>query len=327
MDCLSMTFRRVFPVIALLSLVTGCAETDQNDRNLEPYQEDAGADADAGFDGGADDSGDVGGGDVGNDASENNTDNDTAENQNTQNDETGCQPVGDGVVRRAQFPLEVGQSAPYAFGLDVSVDTAGGEVDGTRTWDFSEIRDGEFVDDVDIEDPDAYWFGEEFPEATYTAPMTADDEDDEMGIFELTDEALLMLGVATPDDGFYRTELEYEPPVTLLEFPIEEGKTWQTEAEVSGSYGGNHAHSHEETYTTEVDAAGSVITPYGTFDALRVNTQLERGYWGAFGWTTETLRSHTFVAECFGTVTRIRSHENEDDEEFGEAAELMRLAQ
>lgn len=326
-----MTFRDLLTLSCMAAVaLVGCADIPDDDRGLEPYQGDAGTDA-AEFDDA--NTGDVAEPDAGEDVDDNGGSFDAAPVEDTDNgeDDAGngdvCQPSGDDMVHRDTFPIEVGQTVPYAYGFDVAVDTAGDEIDGVRTWDFSDVGDDEIVEDFDVEDPDDYWFGEEFPSATYAAELTGDDDDDELGLFELTDDALLLLGVATPDDGFYRTELTYDPPVTMLDFPIEEGKTWTTETEASGSYSGNHMHSHEETYTAEVDATGEVVTPYGTFDALRVNTHLERGYWGAFGWTTEELRTHTFVAECFGSVARVRSHENEEDEEFDQAAELMRIAQ
>lgn len=237
-----------------------------------------------------------------------------------------CQPVGDGIIRRDRYSLQPGQSAPFKFSLDVSVDTEGQVIDGTRTWDLAEPHPEDFVDEVSLDDPGDHWFGEEFPDATYASPLSAGN-DDEFGIFEVTDDALLMVGVASPDDGYYRTELRYDPPVTILPFPFEEGDSWETETRATGSYSGNHVHGHDETYRSEVDATGDLITPYGTFPVLRVNTHLTREVW--MGWFTSTteVRTHAFATECFGTVARITSEEDEADDEFSHAAEVMRLTQ
>lgn len=307
------------------ALLVGCP-TGPSDQELSPY-EDAGGD-DAGGDGDGADDAEVDGGDAEFDA-----DPDVgpdvefdSETDAGANDGEFCQPVGDGVVRRDRFEAPLGQSAPYLIGVDVAVDTAGEEVDGTQTWDFSENSGDDYVESIAIEDPSDYWFGEEFPDATYATKLAA--TEDEYGIFELTDEALLLLGLATPeDDGLSRTELHFDPPVEILVFPLEEGAEFETESDASGAFGGNQFHSHDETYRSEVDAAGEVVTPYGTFSALRVNTERTVGYVGPFGWTTEDYRIQAFVTECFGTIARVTSEEGEEDEEFDRAAELMRLAQ
>ncbi len=316
---------RILLLACSIAVASACADSGGGEEVLTPY--DAGHDDatnDTSFDAAVD-------ADTGTDATDNDVETDAGEPDTDEPDTDVpngdfCQPAGDGVIRRDRYPIEVGDSAPFLFSLDVEVDTAGEEIDGTLTWDLSQQKEGDFTDEVLLYDPADHWFGDEFPEASYTSELSAKDDDDEFGIFELTDDELRMLGVASPDDGYYRTELEHDPPVTILPFPLEVGKSWETEARASGAYGGNHIHGHDETYISEVDARGELITPYGTFDVLRVNTWLEQEVWlGGMMWVTDEIRTYTFVAECFGTVARITSPADEAEEDFEVAAEVMRL--
>ena len=327
--------RLTTPALLILAalLLVGCADSgdDTDQRILSPYDEDAGL-TDVGDH--LDDANDAGDGDT-------LPDTDDAGGQDGPDvhdptpDDVGsgaadagdgfCQPAGDNKIRRDRFPAITGSSAPFLIRLDAPVDTAGEPADDGRRWDLSSQGDDDFTAQVTLEDPGDHWFGDLFPHATYAAPLSQG-EDDEMGIFQITDDALLMVGIASPEDGYFRTELEYDPPVTVLSFPLELDKSWSTETRVSGSFGGNHVHGHDEVYTTSVDQAGTLKTPYGTFDVLRVNTHLEQEVWmGGFVWVTTEVQTHTFVAECFGTVARITSPDDQVGTEFDEAREIMRL--
>jgi hypothetical protein len=125
----------------------------------------------------------------------------------------------------------------------------------------------------------------------------------------------------SPDDGLYRTELSYDPPVVVVDFPLTKDKSWQSSAAVSGVAMGVYSY-YTEDYEYEVDARGSMVVPYGTFDVLRTRVLLTRtvGYWPT------TVRSFAFTAECFSTVASVSSNDNESDEQFGSAAEVRRLA-
>ena len=140
---------------------------------------------------------------------------------------------GDGVLTRAELPLPLDVAIQRRVAFDVAVDTHGAERgDGSRLWDF----EGPFEGDADRNDQrrplTGEWFAESFPGATYTLPLSA--EDDLLGVFELTDDALLLRGVVSPDDGTFRTELEYDPPVGVWRLPLEEGDAWDETSTVSG---------------------------------------------------------------------------------------------
>lgn len=230
-----------------------------------------------------------------------------------------CMPNGDGQITRAEVPLRAGLYATYKVATDTPVDTVGEEQgDGTRRWDLSGELENDHRVVVEALDPRGRWFSPDFTEASYVTPLS--DEDDLLGVFQINDEALLLLGVVSPEDGLYATNFSYDPPVVVLDFPIEDGKTWTTESTVSGTALGVPVY-YSEDYTSQVDATGELETPYGTFDVMRVRVELER----VINFIPTDVRTYMFVSECFGTVATMRSEDNEGEVEFTTAAEVRRL--
>ncbi|MEZ4460221.1 MAG: hypothetical protein R3E66_10945 [bacterium] len=128
--------------------------------------------------------------------------------------------------------------------------------------------------------------------------------------------------MVSPDDGFTKTEVDYEPVVDVLRFPIDADSTWSTESSINGTVNGVLSFYFLEDYTTVAAGTGTLKTPYGEFKVIRLRTDLTR----TVGVFTTKIRTYTFVAECFGTVATIRSTDNETDVEFTSAAEIRRLA-
>ncbi len=351
------TIYRILPLALALCIGAGiaaCAEPGDEQTVLTEYEDagnddgvdaangDAnGAEEDAGNNGDNDDNGGDDNGDSDND--ENNADNDNDSDGNGDNDGNAdngddvCQPVEDGTIRRSEFPVETGAVVSYEFALDVDVDIDGVDDGGTLTWDFEDFGDDDFTDQLEIKDPDDYWFGDEFPDADYATKLSIEEE--ELGIYQITDDALLLIGLATPhgpnsDDD--HTHITYDPAIEVIQFPFEEGDSWSTEVEADGEYAEVSSYTgHDESYEVEIDAAGEIITPYGTFDVLRMYTVREHPTsniadpcWYNI-WLSCDIESRivSYVAECFGTVARVLSEEDESDHSFDQAAEVMRLAQ
>jgi len=230
-----------------------------------------------------------------------------------------CVPVDDERVSRAEVPLRAGLYATFRIATDVEVDLAG-EVEGARrAWDLAGPFTGDADARVDLRDPVGAWWATDFPGATYAARLSS--TEDYLGVFEVNDEALLLRGVVSPEDGLFATRLTYDPPVTVLSFPLEIGQTWTSDTTITGLTLGVPSFANE-AYASTVDAAGALRTPFGTFDVLRVRTTLTR----TVGLVVTTLRQVAFVAPCFGTVALVVSRAGEPDVEFSEAAELRRLA-
>ncbi|MFB6373917.1 MAG: hypothetical protein ABEN55_12585, partial [Bradymonadaceae bacterium] len=177
---------------------------------------------------------------------------------------------------------------------------------------------------VELRPMKGQWFKPDFPEADYAMRLTG--QSDELGVFKITDEALSMLGVVSPEDDGATTNIEYDPAVKVLDFPLEPGKSWTTETTASGTHETWSPYAditYEETYTNQVDARGTLATPHSEFDVLRVRTGLERE--SSLNVPLATVRTFAFVTECFGTVATVRSEEGEEQTEFDQAAEIRRL--
>lgn len=321
--------------IAMLSFTAACVPTDdpREDDGFTSYMPDMpGANGDmAGGDLGGENNasqnnmggdmdGDMGGGDV-LDMNPNNTS--PTGDMGTPNNATPriCQPNRDGVITRAEVPLRAGLHATYKVASETEVNTAGemGE-NGERVWDLDLELTNDRLVLVEARDPKNKWFSTDFPDASYVTPLS--DASDLLGVFQITDDALLLLGVVSPEDGFDETNLAYDPPVEVLSFPLEVGSSWTTDAEVSGTAQGFYS-IYDEEYSSQVDAAGVLRTPYGDFDVLRVRVELDR----TVGFYTTKVRTYAFVSECFGTVATIVSEDDEDEVEFTTASEVRRLAQ
>jgi hypothetical protein len=250
---------------------------------------------------------------------------DTDDDGAASDDDTGpstCAPNHDGTIERSEVTVRPGLHATFRVAEDVTVDTHGTEQgDGSRMWDLSRSLPGDESVLIELQSLDGKWFKPEYPAANYTSKLAA--SEDELGVFSTGPEGLYLNGVVSSDEGTYATELHYDPPASVLEFPIEQGSTWSSTSSVTGRFKGNPWTSVDEEYQAQVDASGTLKTPFGTFDVLRVRTDLTR----TVGFSTTTQITYSFVSECFGTVATIRSKDDEDDAEFTQAATVRRLTQ
>lgn len=230
-----------------------------------------------------------------------------------------CTPNRDGVIERDEVTLQAGLNAKFRVSTQATFDSAGEEIDGQTVWDMSGDFTGDMLTVVELQRPDDYWFASDYSSATYVSRLGANA--DLLGIFEVTDLGLLLLGVASPESGFTSTKLSYDPPVEVLKFPIAEDSLWQTESDVNGTALGVISF-YSEKYTTRSAGSGLLKTPFADFPVTRLRVELER----TVGLLTTTVRQYVFVSECFGTVATIRSADNEPDLEFDSPAEIRRIA-
>lgn len=231
-----------------------------------------------------------------------------------------CRPNHDGTITRAEVAYAAGRVATFRVATDVTVDTAGTlQAGGAHLWDLVGPYDGDSDVTTTLEPLDGAWFAADFDGASYTAPLSA--TQDLIGVFEITDTALLLRGVVSPDGGPTRTELTYDPPAVLLQLPLTTTTQWSSTSTVSGVASGVASY-YSEKYESRVDATGDLDTPYGNFPVMRVRTLLTR----TIGAAVVTVRSFQFAAECYGTVATVTSNEYESEVDFTSAAELRRLA-
>ncbi|HUH00837.1 MAG TPA: hypothetical protein VML75_02515 [Kofleriaceae bacterium] len=235
-------------------------------------------------------------------------------------DLAGCRPDHDGVIARDEISLAPGRTATFRVATDTAVNTAGQlQSGGDRVWNFAGSFAGDQDEMVVLIDPASAWYADLFPTATYATRLSS--SEDLLGVFELTDDALLLLGVVSPQAGVQRTELTYDPPVAVLTLPLTSTSSWQTDSTITGLAQG-FSSFYSEQYASQVDAIGELQSPYGNFPVQRVRTQLTR----TVGASVVTVRSFLFVSECFGTVASVTSNQYEPEPEFTQAAELRRIA-
>lgn len=230
-----------------------------------------------------------------------------------------CLPNNDGIIERSEVPVAANLRATFKIATDATFDTRGTTDAGITTWDLSGELENDELQIVELKPLAGKWFEATFPGALYYSKLSA--TNDLLGVFDATDSALNLLGVVSPEEGFTKTELTYSPAVAALKFPLSESSNWTTNTSISGTVSGI-ASFYNEKYTSVYAGSGKLITPYGTFDVIRVRTTLER----TVGLLVTKIKTYSFVAECFGTVAVIRSKDNESAVEFTTAAELRRLA-
>jgi hypothetical protein len=237
-------------------------------------------------------------------------------------DAGGCLPNNDGTITAAEVPLTAGLKATFRVATNETIDTAGTmNPDGTRTWDFT----GKLGSDQDVIvetlSPTGAWWAKDFKTATYSSKLSQSQTP--LGVFNVGTSALSLQGVVSPtSDGVTETELTYATPIPILKFPFMKGSSWTTTSNVTGTLNGV-ASVYTEKYESSVDAAGTVKTPFASFQALRVGTVLTQ----TVGVVVTTTRTFAWVTECYGTIAKATSTSNETTAEFTQAAELMRITQ
>ena len=228
-----------------------------------------------------------------------------------------CAFNNDGTITRAELPVTVGLGALFAVNAP-STTVPVNNVAQNGTWDFSSPVSSERKQFDELLAPSGQWWAGDFPTATYGQRI--DDGQQVYGVFRNDADQLVMLGVVSDQGGLSKTELTYATPIAVLQFPFSVGSTWTAESDVSGTAGGVGFFAHEK-YVFTVDQRGKTKTPAATFDTLRIRMTLTRTFGGA---TTQITYLH--VAECYGTVARIRSQDGETSNDFTQASEYRRLA-
>jgi len=233
---------------------------------------------------------------------------------------TGCLPNKDGTITAAEVPIGPGLKATFRVAQNTTFATAGtAKGDGTRKWDLSGALAGDKDVLVATLSPAGTWWTSKFAGASHATALSA--SSDLLGVFQTTAAGLLLLGVVSPTDSLTKTELKYATPPAAIQFPLSSTSSWKTTSNVTGTASGVLS-AYSETWDSKVDARGELLTPFGTFDVLRVKTVLTR----TIGVSVTITRSYAFVTECFGTVATISSQPNELSEEFTNAAEVRRIA-
>ncbi|MGE0785954.1 MAG: hypothetical protein AB7S26_09720 [Sandaracinaceae bacterium] len=227
--------------------------------------------------------------------------------------------VSDG-IDRSEVPLPLGVATVFRVAMDPSIDSHGVEQpDGTRLWDFEGPYTGDTDHTFTRTAPSGEWYASSFPTATYSLPLSA--EDDLLGVFELQTDRLLLLGIVSPSGGITRTELAYDPPIAIWELPMDVGDSWETTATVTGVNTGVFG-TYTERWLVAVDAVGQVGTPAGVRDVLRLSSRITR----TVGFTPVEVRRLSYVEPCVGTVVQVFGVDGDSTIEPTMPSELWRIA-
>jgi hypothetical protein len=232
---------------------------------------------------------------------------------------TGCLPNGDGTITQAEVPMAAGLRAPYEDAQNVTWSTAGVGDAGTLVWDLTPSFSGDQRIVFTADSPTGTWWASSFTGATYSSLLSASAT--LLGVFEVQQGALSLIGVVSPTNGTTQTELTYATPVPTLQFPLSVGATWTVTSNVTGQAEGFET-AYTEAYVSKVDEEGTMKTPYATFqNVLRVSTVLTR----TVGVDVTVTRSYAWIAECFGVVASVTSQNDETSAEFSNDLEVRRL--
>jgi hypothetical protein len=235
----------------------------------------------------------------------------------------GCAPNKDGTITREEVPIQAGLRATFRVAANVEISTAGTPLpNGRRKWDLSAALPNDASVIVETLPLAGKWYAGKYANATYATQLRKDS--DLIGVFETAPGSLTLRGVVSPAEGVTKTELTYDPPVSMLQFPLTPSKTWNSDTTVSGYAQGIIA-NYTEKYVATSDAIGELVTPLGTFEVQRVRIDLTRTF-NTFPPYSTTLRTFAFITECYGNVASIASAENEKDVEFTHAVEVRRIA-
>jgi len=238
-----------------------------------------------------------------------------------------CVPNLDEQIDESELQPAIGTPVRYVVsppGETRTVDLAGDEdEDGELVWDFAT----DFADDqaltVTAAGLEGKWYASYFAEGAFVTPFDKDGDLESVGL--VRQDALVLLGIVSRDEdpGEGQTLLVYEPPIVVLQFPVEVGQEFVSAGEIINGVALGLPYAGRDTYEVTVDAMGRLDLPQLTFEQVfRVRTKVTVE--PAVG--AAVVRHQTsFFSECFAEVARATSSDDEPSADFSEAAELRRL--
>ena len=230
---------------------------------------------------------------------------------------SGCPFNNDGIIQRAEIPAMPGLGGFFVSNQSGTTATVNlNKVGGI--WDFSAVSSGEEKVFDGLTSPTGTWWAASFPDASY-AQLT-DAAHDLLGVYKLDEGHLYLLGVVSrTNPAFTTTNLAYNPPIEVLRFPLTSTSGWTSTSTVSGTASGYSFYA-TETWIMKVDDTGKTKTPAATFDTLRLRVDYKQVWF-----TTTQQVIYLWVAECYGTVARIKSQTGTTSADFTQASEYRRM--
>jgi len=237
-----------------------------------------------------------------------------------------CLPDLDAQIDSREIQPAIGVDVRYLISPDGTtreVDIAGRTEGDLTIWDFSVDYADDQVATVTPTTIDGYWFAGSFPSDTFVTPF--DGEGRTLSINRYSDNGLELLGLASreenPSEG--QTLLVYDPPITVLRFPVQVGDSFVSQGDIINGTLRGLPYAGTDTYEVSVDGRGEVRLPQLTFEeGHRVRTRVT--VQPAVGEAVST-RQVSFFTECFAEVVRATSLTDEDNPNFTVAQQLRRL--
>lgn len=204
------------------------------------------------------------------------------------------------------------------------VDLQGKEDEGGElVWDFATDFATDQALTVTATTLEGKWYQASFPDGAFVTPFDRSGGLESIGLLE--EDSLVLLGLASkeedPAEG--QTLLVYDPPITVLRFPVVVGQNFVSSGEITDGRIQGLPYAGRDTYEVTVDAIGTIDLLQLTFEQVhRVRTKVTvEPAVGAAAVRYQT----SFFAECFGEVARATSDGDATSHDFTEAAELRRL--
>ncbi len=237
-----------------------------------------------------------------------------------------CVPNLDGKITAREMAPQVGVPERFLVspvGQTRPVDLMGRPRGNEYVWDWSAQIPSDQLATIEASSLGDKWYADSFPNGQFVAPFDLSGKTD--AIYSLTDEALLLHGIASsqenPPEG--QTLLIYNQPVELYRFPIAPGHNWVSVGEVQNGTLRGLPYAGRDTYEVNVAATGELDLPSFSFDQVqKVETKVTVE--PAAG-RSVTTRQVSFLFECFGEVARATSQDGETNDNFSTAAQVRRL--
>jgi hypothetical protein len=232
-----------------------------------------------------------------------------------------CSDNHDGVIARSELVFPIGSTVNYLvnpLGTTQGVAPQGTPSADGPAWDLTSTAGD--VRPFTLIPVSGQWYESSFPGASYA--IVSDVGSGLLGIYRATDDAILLLGFASPDMG--TSLLVYDQPVTTLRFPVQVGDSFVTGGKIVGGTLNGQPFASTDTYRVTVDELGVGEMPYLRFrDTLRIQVQLAQAVLGGI---QVSHIEYLYYHECYGELGRMVSNPNEMDPNFTVAAEFRRLA-
>lgn len=239
-----------------------------------------------------------------------------------------CIPNLDGQIDPAELQPALDVPASYLVnpaGTPRAVDVVGTLVAGRKNWSFGI----DFADDAKVTITatalTGKWYQASFPTGQFVTPFDLGGAIEQ--IYRKDDSGLFLLGLASskPDAPEGKTLLVYDQAIPVIKLPLVPGSSWVAAGSVTGATLRGLPYAGKDTYEVEDVELGQLVLHDYTFQQVhRLRTKVTVA--PAAG-ASNVQRQVSFVAECFGEVTRATSATGETNPDFGTATELRRLGQ